>query len=201
MAEREPRGAELYGLLRHLTLPIVALTTSAEGRSNGMIANSAQRASLVPSLPRVSLYVSKSNLSHEMVYRSGVFALHLLRRDQWDVVRALGLASGRDVDKLARFATTQGESGAPLLEDVFAAFDCRVVNAMDAGAATFFLADVVAARDGGEGEVMTSDFFRANAPADVRLAYEQRLEEAQRRQAELAGRIEQRLWPGPTVRP
>src|SRR5690606_39819289 len=37
-----------YPLLRHLTLPVVAITTAAGGRTNGMIVNSAQRASLVP---------------------------------------------------------------------------------------------------------------------------------------------------------
>ena len=62
----------LYLMLRHLTSPVVAITTSARGRRNGMIANSAQRASLAPSLPRVSVYISKTNVSHDLIYHSGV---------------------------------------------------------------------------------------------------------------------------------
>jgi flavin reductase (DIM6/NTAB) family NADH-FMN oxidoreductase RutF len=42
----------VYLMLRHLTSPVVAITSAAEGRKNGMIANSAQRASLVPTSPR-----------------------------------------------------------------------------------------------------------------------------------------------------
>ena len=133
-----------YPLLRHLTLPVAAVTTSAGGRTNGFIVNSAQRASLVPSLARISLYVSKPNFSHDLVWNSGVFAVHLLRTDQWDLIWQLGLQSARDTtDKLADLALRTGETGCPLLVDCRAAFECRVINAMDAGASTFFLGDVV----------------------------------------------------------
>ncbi len=198
-----PSGLELYRLLRHLTLPVVAVTSSLEGRGNGMIANSAQRASLVPSLPRVSLYVSKTNLTHDFVYRSGVLGVHLLRCDQWQVVRGLGLTSGRDSDKLAGFETQAGPvTGCPLLSDVFAAFECRVLNAMDAGAATFFLADVVSVHAPRNGEVLTSEYFRLKMPEDLRQDYEAKLKEAQGYLLDIAQGVErERSWPGPTAAP
>src|SRR3990172_6982575 len=143
-----------YPILRHLTLPVVAITTSAGGSRNGMIVNSAQRASLVPTLARVSMYISKPNYTHDLLYRSGVFGLHLLRRDQWDLIWHLGLQSGRDVDKLATVATRIGETGCPLLADCAAGFECRVINTMDAGAATFFLGEVVAFEAGATEQVM-----------------------------------------------
>ena len=65
MTRQEWEGSA-YPLLRHLTPPVVAVTTTADGERNGMIANSAQRASLVPALPRISLYVSKVNHSHDL---------------------------------------------------------------------------------------------------------------------------------------
>lgn len=195
------QGDALYPLLRHLTLPVVAITTSAEGRRNGMIANSAQRASLVPSIPRISVYISKINYSHDLIYRSGVLGIHLLRNDQWEVIWSLGLRSGRDTDKLADFRLRKGTLGCPLLEDALAAFECRVVNAMDAGAATFFLADVVSARPGADGPVMTSEFFRSHMSEDRRSIYEARLEAAQVQLEPLARRVEQRLWPGPVCPP
>src|SRR5512140_2332557 len=97
-----------YPILRHLTLPVVAITSTAGGVRNGMIANSAQRASLVPSVARISLYVSKPNYTHDLIYRSGLFGLHLLRRDQFDLIWHLGLQSGREVDKLATIDTHVG---------------------------------------------------------------------------------------------
>ena len=83
----------VYTALRHLTSPVVAITTSAEGLKNGLIVNSAQRASLVPSIPRLSMYISKINYSHDLIYRSGVFTMHLLRNDQWDLIWRLGFQS------------------------------------------------------------------------------------------------------------
>src|SRR5690606_6384795 len=144
------------------------------------IVNSAQRASLVPSKPRISLYVSKTNFSHDLVMRSGLFGVHLLHADQWNVIRALGLRSAREVaDKLADLDVRTGTTGCPMLEDVVAAFECRVVNVMDAGGATFFLGDIVDVHRGTGDEIMTSVHFRANAPFDLLREYEERLIVAQ----------------------
>jgi flavin reductase (DIM6/NTAB) family NADH-FMN oxidoreductase RutF len=191
-----------YPLLRHLTLPVCAITTSADGRSNGFIVNSAQRASLVPSIPRVSLYISKPNVSHDMVLASGVFGLHLLRDDQWDVIRTLGLQSMRDVpDKLGALETRTGVTGCPMLTDVRSAFECRIINAMDAGAATFVLADVVDMQEGEAGGVMTSEYFRRHMPDDIRRDYEAGLAYAQQILEPLSRNISREPWRGPTTQP
>lgn len=191
-----------YALLRNLTLPVAAVTTSAAGRRNGFIVNSAQRASLVPSIPRISLYVSKPNFSHDLVYASGVFTVHLLRTDQWDVIRALGLRSGRDVeDKLDDLDVRTGVTGCPVLEDVIASFECRVINAMDAGAATFFLGDVVQVREEDEGPVMTSPYFREHAPQELLVEYERGLRRAQEILEPLSRTVRPEPWPGATAEP
>lgn len=186
-----------YELLRHLTLPVVAVTTSADGRRNGLIVNSAQRASLVPSIGRISLYISKPAFSHDLVYRSGLFGAHLLRTDQWDVIRSLGLRSGRDgTDKLAEFDVRKGITGCPLLEECVASFECRVINAMDAGAATFFLGEVVDYREEEPGPVMTSTYFRLHMPDDIRVAYEENLAWAQQALEPISRTITPAPWPG-----
>jgi flavin reductase (DIM6/NTAB) family NADH-FMN oxidoreductase RutF len=187
-----------YPLLRHLTLPVVAVTTvSPDGHGNGMIANSAQRASLVPSIPRLSVYISKPNHSHELVMRSGVFGIHLLRTDQWDLIAGLGLRTGRDADKLAGLALHTGKSGCPLLVDCIAAYECRVVNAMDAGAATFFLGDIVSEHRGEVGAVMTSPYFRDHMPPDMKRIYESNLAHAMEYLEPLARTIDTGGWTGP----
>ena len=190
-----------YPLLRHLTPPVVAVTTAADGEHNGMIANSAQRASLVPALPRISLYVSKVNHSHDLAYRSGLLTVHLLRQDQWQLIWQLGLQSGRDGDKLKGLEVRTGETGCPYLADAIAAFEGRVINAMDAGAATFFLLDVVAVHGGTEGPVMTSEHFRRHMPDDKKLLYEARLLAAQDELARMAASVSRKAWPGPVTEP
>jgi flavin reductase (DIM6/NTAB) family NADH-FMN oxidoreductase RutF len=191
-----------YQLLRHLTLPVAAVTTSARGRRNGLIVNSAQRASLVPSVARISVYISKPNVSHDLIHASGVFGVHLIRNDQWDLIAALGLRSARDVaDKLEHLDVATGVTGCPMLNDVIAGFECRVINAMDAGAATFFLGEIVSVREGTPGEVMTSSHFRANAPADLLVEYERRLAYAQGILEPLSRPVSNRPWTGPTAEP
>lgn len=130
-----------YELLRNLTSPLVAVTSRADGDRTGMIANSAIRASLVPSQPRVAFYCFKTHYSHELITQSHRFCLHLLHRGQGDVVRTLGFESGRDHDKLGKLSLVSTDSGLPRIKDAYAWFGCRVINAMDAGPSTFFLGE------------------------------------------------------------
>ena len=189
-----------YPLLRHLTPPVVAVTSAAGGRTNGMISNSAQRASLVPSHPRISLYVSKTNYTHDLVMTSGVAGIHLLRTDQWALIWHLGLQSGRDVDKLSTLETRTRSTGVPLLADVQVAYDCRVINTMDAGGSTFFLLEVVDALSGRAGDVMTSSYFREHMPADKKIIYEQRLIDAMGDLKQMSENVDpSKRWTGPTA--
>src|SRR6266705_2090726 len=174
-----------YQLLRNLTSPVVAITSERNGKTNGMISDAAVRASIVPSVPRLSVYIHKFNYSHDMIFETGRFGLHLLHTRQLDVVRRLGFFSGRDQDKLAGIPHHKGKSGVPLLDECFAHFECSVANVMDTGSSTLFLGDVMAV--GGlepKGELLTATYFRNNMPAEWRIEYEAKLKEAQQVAAE-----------------
>jgi flavin reductase (DIM6/NTAB) family NADH-FMN oxidoreductase RutF len=174
-----------YQLLRNLTSPVVAITAERKGKENGMISDAAVRASIVPSVPRLSVYIHKFNYSHDMIFDTGRFAMHLLHTKQFDVVRRLGFFSGRDQDKLAGIPHHMGKLGVPILDECFAHFECNVVNVMDTGSSTLFLGDVMAVgcgKAGGlepRGELLTASYFRANMPAEWRQEYEGKLKEAQ----------------------
>jgi flavin reductase (DIM6/NTAB) family NADH-FMN oxidoreductase RutF len=192
----------VYTLLRNFTSPVAAITTSAGGRRNGLIVNSAQRASLVPSIPRLSMYISKPNLTHDLIYASGVFTMHLLRNNQFDLIWHLGLQSGRDLDKLAQLELVTGQTGCPILADCIAGFECKVVNAMDTGAATFFLGEVVNVHEGRRGPIMSSDYFREHMTAERQQQYENNLRHAQVYLEEMTRNIDPgKVWPGPTIEP
>ncbi len=60
-----------------------------------MILDSALHASIVPTIPRKSVYIHKFNLTHDMVFETGRFVAHLLREDQLELVHRLGFVSGR----------------------------------------------------------------------------------------------------------
>jgi len=174
---------DTYQLLRNLTSPVVAITSEHHGKRNGMIIDSAIRASIVPTIPRLAVMIHKFNFSHELIFQGGRFVLHLLRRDQFDLIHRLGFAHGGDGDKLAGVPHQPGRLGAPVLDECHAHFECRIVNAMDTGSSTCFLADVVevgfGAAAAARGEVMTAAHFRANMPAEWQVEYRRQLAAAQ----------------------
>ena len=135
--------ADIAPIMGRLWSPLVAVTSHWQGRDNVQIAVAIAAAAIVPERPRVVVQLYKTNLSHDMVLSSGAFALNFLRPDQLDLVGDFGLVSGREKDKLAGVGTKAGSSGSPLLTDCFGYLDCRVINAMDGGDMTCFLADVL----------------------------------------------------------
>ncbi|HWC73317.1 MAG TPA: flavin reductase family protein [Gemmatimonadales bacterium] len=189
-----------YQLLRNLTSPVVAITAVRRGKENGMISDAAVRASIVPSVPRVSVYIHKFNYSHDMIFETGRFGLHLLHTKQLDIVRRLGFFSGRDQDKLAGIPHHTGKASVPVLDECFAHFECEVANVMDTGSSTLFLGDVVAVGCGAaaglepKGELMTAPYFRNNMPAEWRVEYEAKLKDAQQIAADLSRTITPVVW-------
>ena len=191
---------QIYQLLRNLTSPVVAITSERGGKHNGMIADSAVRASIVPTIPRVSVYIHKFNYSHDLIFETGRFVLHLLRDDQFELIHRLGFVSGRTQDKLADVPHRLGALGVPVLDDCYAHFECRVANVMDTGSSTCFLGDVVEVGHGAAGRVpggravMTAAHFRANMPAEWRAEYETLLHAAQAYAAERSRDIRPVVW-------
>ncbi|HYK82883.1 MAG TPA: flavin reductase family protein [Gemmatimonadales bacterium] len=190
----------VYELLRTLTSPVVAITSERGGKRNAMIADSAVRASIVPAIPRVSVYIHKFNYSHDMVFETGRFGLHLLRTDQFELIHRLGFQSGRTRDKLADVPHTVGRLGVPLLDECHAHLECAVANVMDTGSSTCFLGDVVAVGYGKAsrpaGEVMTASYFRAHMPGEWRPEYEAQLQAAQRFAEARSRDIHAVIWRG-----
>lgn len=188
--------SEQYEHLRALTSPIVAVTTRRGDEHNGLIINSAQRASLSPVKLRLLIIIHKFNHSHDMIFESGAFTAHVLEAGQMDLVVRLGCASGRDFDKLAGLAQREGTTGTRILEDCRSYFECEVVNAMDTGASTVFLGAVVTAGSSGRGEIMTSAHVRAGVPIENQAQYESDLRRGQEFSTEMADRMRALVWPG-----
>jgi flavin reductase (DIM6/NTAB) family NADH-FMN oxidoreductase RutF len=187
-----------YQLLRNLTSPVVAITAVRGGKENGMISDAAVRASIVPTVPRLSVYIHKFNYSHDMIFETGRFCLHLLNTQQLDVVHRLGFFSGRDQNKLAGIPHHKGKTGVPVLDDCFTHFECKVANVMDTGSSTLFLGDVVEVGSlEPRGELLTASYFRANMPAAWRTEYEAKLKEAQQTGADMSRNIRPVVWKSP----
>jgi flavin reductase (DIM6/NTAB) family NADH-FMN oxidoreductase RutF len=173
MAELSPRPT-----LAALWSPLLAVTTRYGDRSNGQIIVAAMPGSILPDAPRVIIELWKSNLTHDMVNQSGKFALHLLDGTPGPLlnvtlalVRALGMHSGRDGDKLAAIPVRVGANGCPILTDALSYLEATVTATLDAGEATIFLADVTAGARLHEGTPLTLPQFNAALPEDWRDEY------------------------------
>jgi flavin reductase (DIM6/NTAB) family NADH-FMN oxidoreductase RutF len=128
----------------------VAVTTTAGGRSNGLMSLSAGSAGIIREAPRVTISLTKYNLTHDMVLESGLFAMHLLCNDE-DIIEeslrilmVLGGSSGRDGDKMATLNTKPGASGIPILTDALAYVEATVCGVLDNVENTIFVGDVIA---------------------------------------------------------
>src|SRR6266540_4322602 len=92
---------QIYQLLRNLTSPVVAITSERGGKRNAMIADSAVRASIVPTIPRVSVYIHKFNYSHDLIFETGRFFLQMIRDAQSSPIYPFATVFGRGHGKRA----------------------------------------------------------------------------------------------------
>ena len=152
-------------MMGQLWSPIAAVTSRWRDRCNAQIAVGISGASIVPTMPRVIVQIYKRNYSHQLIYRSGAFALNFLRIDQLHYIKDFGLVSGREVDKLSGVPYEPKVSGSPILKDCWGYLDCHVVNAMDGGDMTCFLGEVIDGDTLSDSEPLWWRYSRTAIPA------------------------------------
>jgi flavin reductase (DIM6/NTAB) family NADH-FMN oxidoreductase RutF len=121
------------------------IITAADGqRRGGLLATWVSAASIDRERPILLAGIGPNHFTAELVQASRTFGAHLLRHDQIDVAWNFARDSGRQQDKLRNLPIDQGQTGAPILVDCLAWFDCRVFARYDAGDRLLFWADIVA---------------------------------------------------------
>ncbi len=163
-------------LLGRLWSPLAAVTSQWEGQVNAQICMAISNASIVPQRPRVLVQIYKGNYSHHLIYSSGAFALNFLGKNQLDLLREFGFFSGREKDKMEGIAYDTGGTGSPVLKNCWGYLDCRVVNAMDGGDLTCFLADVEEGDVLMDGDPLGAREARRMVPPDWNDQWDSRLQ-------------------------
>ncbi len=146
--------------LFNLTCGLYVVTSCADGKANGQIANTVFQVTADPA--RIAVSLNKENLTHEYVSRSGVFGVSVLDKETpMPFIGLFGFKSGRDVDKLAEVEHKEGSSGCPVVtENALAVIEARVVSTLDVGTHTIFVGDVVAGEVIRDGEPLTYAYYR-----------------------------------------
>ena len=118
-------------LFRTLTTGVYVIGVAHGGRANGFTAAWLTQVSFDPLL--LALSINSDHASYPLLRESHAFTVNVLRRGQHDLARHFGCQSGRTTDKLAGARWRAGPTGAPILLDAVACFDCRVIGRMAAG--------------------------------------------------------------------
>ena len=141
---------QLRHAMRAWTTGVTVITAIHDGQKYGMTVNSFTSISLEP--PLVSLTLKKLTHTHELVEKSGEFAVTILAAHQKGYSDRF---AGKHPEIKDRFEGVPTETlliDAPLLKGGIAYFNCRVVNSIPVGENTLFVAEVIAAQGEGTGE-------------------------------------------------
>lgn len=125
---------------------IALVTAKHRGKQNVMVAAWVTPVSSDP--PLVALAVYPARHTHDLIEKSGAFALNIPPRPLAETVKKIGDASGEDVDKFLRFKLDAYEGkqvSAPLISECVGHLECGVVDRFQTGNHTLFIGEIVAA--------------------------------------------------------
>ncbi|MGA1872765.1 MAG: flavin reductase [Thermoplasmatota archaeon] len=130
------------------------------GKLNGLIINTANQVTSSP--PQVSINISKKNLTHDMIRKSGVFSISILKKDTpLKFIGKWGFRSGRDIDKFKGTSYKFAVTGAPIVMDhTIGYMDLKLVGQLEVSTHTIFVGEVVESEIIDDAEPLTYNYYR-----------------------------------------
>jgi flavin reductase (DIM6/NTAB) family NADH-FMN oxidoreductase RutF len=132
---------QLRKLMRKWATGVTLVTVRHGSESHGMTVSSFTSVSLDPPLILVSL--EKGTRTHRLVRKSDRFAVSILAKHQIELAERF---AGRIPDQNERAASLKDKtepSGIPIPSGSLAHLECEVIDSMDAGTHTLFIAQVI----------------------------------------------------------
>lgn len=126
-----------------LSYGLFVLTSAADGRDSGCIINTAQQVTSEPN--RISIAVNKSNITHDLVKKSGKFNISIISEAaEFELFKHFGFQSGREVDKFAGYADCKRSANGLyyVTAGINSYISATVEQEVDLGSHTLFIASV-----------------------------------------------------------
>ncbi|MDB5490229.1 MAG: Flavoredoxin [Micavibrio sp.] len=126
--------------------PVVLVSSQWRGKTNIMTMGWHTVMEFTPSL--IGCVIASSNDSFEMIRKSKVCVINIPTADMIDTVVGIGNTDGSETDKFETFGLHPRKAtkvGAPLIDECFASFECRIHDAKMIDAYDFFIFKVVKA--------------------------------------------------------
>jgi len=121
---------------------VTSFATSAAGvEKAGATVSSFTSVALDP--PTVLVCLNKGTYVHEVIQRSGVYAVSMLGLDQEALSNRFAGTDPLVTDRFAGLQALTLQTGSPLIPGALAWLDCRVTQTLDTGTHSVFLANVV----------------------------------------------------------
>lgn len=127
-------------LLKQISHGVYVIGVGVGERQNAFTAAWVMQVSFNPLLLAIS--INPEHYSYRLLQDSGVCAVNVLGWNQFALAEHFGRSAK---DKMAGFQWRQAETGAPILSESLAYFDCRVSHYADAGDHKIAVCEVVAA--------------------------------------------------------
>jgi flavin reductase (DIM6/NTAB) family NADH-FMN oxidoreductase RutF len=130
--------------LRMIPYGIYVVTAeSADGRVAAATVNWATQASFTP--PLIALGVKVDSTAHEIVKGAKRFALNILGTGQGDIAYTFFKTVERDGNAIGGQSFSTGVTGAPILDATTAYLECKLIDTVERGDHSVFVAEVVEA--------------------------------------------------------
>jgi flavin reductase (DIM6/NTAB) family NADH-FMN oxidoreductase RutF len=141
---------QFIAAMRQLAAGVTVVTTAQDGQRAGLTATSVCSVSAEP--PQLLVCVNRAAEAFAMLDAARVMAVNVLSAEQMELAdRFAGRSGAQGEARFAVGAWRKLATGAPILDDCLASFDCRIVATLDAGTHTVLVGAVqaVALRSGG----------------------------------------------------
>lgn len=115
-------------LVKQISHGVYVIGVGVGERQNAFTAAWVMQVSFDPLLLAIS--INPEHYSYQLMQESGVCTVNVLGQDQYALAEHFGRSAK---DKMAGFQWQQAETGAPVLSESLAYFDCQVSHYTDAG--------------------------------------------------------------------
>lgn len=142
---------------------LYVITAKEDDKHNGCIINTAMQVTTTPN--RISVTVNKQNKTHDMIKNTGIFNISVIAESApFDLFEHFGFQSGVSVDKFANYDNASKSENGLYYVDKFtnSYISGAVINEVDLGTHTMFIADVVDAKVLNDEKSATYDYYQEN---------------------------------------
>ena len=151
-----------HKVMNQLSYGLFVLTAKEGNKDNGCIINTATQVTSSPN--RIAITVNKDNYTHDMIVRTKTFNVSILDQGAtFATFENFGFQSGKDTDKFAEITFSRAENGiAYITKESNGYISGKVVEMLDLGTHTMFIADVTGGEILSDEPSATYAFYHAN---------------------------------------